>query len=52
MTTMLLTVVIFLLAVLGLAVGVMLHRSPIKGSCGGCAACLYKRGKTRGLNYD
>ncbi len=46
MITVLFTMAIFLLAVLGLGVGVMLNRSPIKGSCGGCAACLYKKVQT------
>jgi len=47
MITVLFVVVIFLLAVLGLAVGIMLHRSPLKGSCGGCANCLYEKAQSR-----
>ncbi len=45
MTTVLLTVVMFLLAVMGLGVGVMFQRSPPKGSCGGCAKCLCREKK-------
>lgn len=40
MTTVLLTVVVFMLAVLGLGLGVALGRRSIKGSCGGCADCV------------
>lgn len=37
MTTLFLAFVIILLAIAGLAVGVMVGRAPIKGSCGGLA---------------
>jgi hypothetical protein len=43
MTTILLTVTIFMLAVLALAVGVFFNRNPLKGSCGGCGNCLCRR---------
>ncbi len=51
METIILTFVIVLLAIAGLAVGVIAGRSPIKGSCGGlacqkglsCGACKAKR---------
>ena len=51
MTTLLLSFIVTILAVLGLAVGVLLGRKPIRGSCGGlscvgldCATCP-SRGK-------
>lgn len=47
MITMLFTIVIFLLAVIGLGIGVMCQRSPLKGSCGGCGKCL-----ARGKNHE
>ena len=44
MITVLLSVLVFLLAMLGLACGIMFGKHRLKGSCGGCALCLYKRG--------
>lgn len=38
MTTLILTFVILLLVVAGMALGVMLRGKPIKGSCGGIAS--------------
>lgn len=37
MTTLVLTVVVFMLAGLGLGLGVLMNRRPIAGSCGGLA---------------
>ena len=43
MTVLILSFAVMLIAVLGLALGVMLGRRPIQGSCGGiggqCGAC-------------
>jgi hypothetical protein len=46
MTTVLLAVLVFILAVLGLALGVVLGRRSIKGSCGGCVDCICKDKRT------
>lgn len=43
MITVLLTIVIFLLAAVGLGLGVLFKDRPIQGSCGGLA-CLKKLG--------
>ncbi len=53
MQTFLLTLLLILLSVGGLALGSILGRAPIKGSCGGlactdrahCAACGRKKGR-------
>lgn len=42
MPTILASIVIVLLAIAGLAVGVLLGRRPIAGSCGGLAQCGLK----------
>lgn len=42
MTTVLLAVLVFMFAVLGLGLGLVLGRGSIKGSCGGCADCICK----------
>lgn len=42
MTTVLASIVIVLLAIGGLAVGVLVGRRPIAGSCGGLAQCGLK----------
>lgn len=43
MTTILIAVPLFLLAVTGLALGLILRRRPPCGSCGNCAVCLLRR---------
>ncbi|MGD2173387.1 MAG: hypothetical protein PVI70_15890 [Gammaproteobacteria bacterium] len=43
MTTLLIAVPLFLLAVAGLALGLILGRKPPCGSCGNCTACLLRR---------
>jgi len=50
MGTLVLSFAIILLAVLGLAAGVMLGRAPLRGSCGGhgcelCATCPRRQRK-------
>lgn len=42
MTTVVLSVLVFMLAGLGLGLGVLFGRRSIKGSCGGCVDCLGK----------
>lgn len=44
MTTVLLSIGLFLLLFAAMAVGIMLGREPIKGSCGGMAALGLKSG--------
>jgi hypothetical protein len=43
MMTFLITVLFFLLAVIGMAMGLLLRRKPLGGSCGNCTACLVRR---------
>ncbi len=53
METLILTLIILLLAILGLAIGTLAGRGPIKGSCGGlactglsCATCTSRKKET------
>ena len=43
MATFVLTLVIILASIAGLATGVLLGRAPLRGSCGGCTACKTHR---------
>jgi hypothetical protein len=43
MITVLLAMLIFLLAVSGLALGIIFNRRPISGSCGDCMNCLCRK---------
>ena len=54
MLTFILAAIISILAVLGLALGILAGRAPIKGSCGGlscvgldCATCPSRRQRTK-----
>jgi hypothetical protein len=42
MTTILFAVPLFILAVVGLALGIILRQRPLGGSCGNCSECLVK----------
>jgi hypothetical protein len=42
MTTILFAVPLFILAVIGLALGLILRRRPLGGSCGNCSECLVR----------
>ena len=46
MTTILIAVPLFVLAVAGLGLGLMLGRKPPCGSCGNCSACLVRRSES------
>jgi len=43
MMTLLFTVALFLLAVAGMALGLVLRRKPLGGSCGGCSNCIVRK---------
>jgi len=43
MTTLLFAVPLFILAVIGLALGLILRQRPLGGSCGNCTECLVRR---------
>ena len=43
MITMLFAIPLFVLAVVGLALGVILRQRPLPGSCGNCSKCLIRK---------
>lgn len=43
MTTVLLAMLVFVLAVTALAIGIIFNRRPIAGSCGDCSHCLCRK---------
>jgi hypothetical protein len=43
MMTFLIVIPLFLLAVVGLGLGLLLRGKPLGGSCGNCTACLVRR---------
>lgn len=46
MLTFILAVPLFLLAVTGMAVGLLLRRRPLCGSCGNCSKCIVDRARS------
>ncbi|MDH3387429.1 MAG: hypothetical protein OEN02_05925 [Gammaproteobacteria bacterium] len=46
MTTLFIAIPIFLLAVTGLALGFILGRRPLCGSCGNCSECIMRRARS------
>ena len=45
MTTLIIAIPLFLLAVAGLALGVILRQKPLCGSCGNCSECIIRRAR-------
>jgi len=43
MTTLLIAIPLFVLAVAGIALGYIAVRKPLGGSCGNCSNCLVRR---------
>jgi len=43
MTTILIAVPLFVLAVAGLAIGVLIRKRPLCGSCGNCTECIMRK---------
>lgn len=46
MTTLLIAVPLFVLAVVGLGLGFVLRQKPLCGSCGNCSECIMRRAKS------
>ena len=46
MTTILIAVPLFVLAVAGLAIGVLIRKRPLCGSCGNCSECIMRRARS------
>ncbi len=43
MTTIMVAIPVFVLAVAGLALGVIIRRRPLCGSCGNCSECIIRK---------
>lgn len=46
MMTLVFTVAIFGLAIVGLAIGLLLRQRPLCGSCGNCSECIMRRSRS------
>ncbi len=46
MTTILIAIPLFALAVVGLGLGFVLRQKPLCGSCGNCSECIIRRART------
>ena len=42
MLTLIFAIAVFVLAVIGLALGLILRQRPLRGSCGNCTNCLVR----------
>jgi hypothetical protein len=46
MLTIIFTVLLFMLAVAGMALGLIMRRKPLCGSCGNCSECILRRARS------
>jgi len=46
MTTILIAIPLFVLAVVGLGLGFVLRQKPLCGSCGNCSECVMRRARS------
>jgi hypothetical protein len=46
MTTILIAIPLFVLAVVGLGLGFVLRQKPLCGSCGNCSECIIRRARS------
>jgi len=46
MLTFIFAVLLFMLAVAGMALGLIMRRKPLCGSCGNCSECIMRRARS------
>jgi len=46
MLTFIFAVLLFMLAVAGMALGLIIRRKPLCGSCGNCSECIMRRARS------
>lgn len=46
MATILIAVPLFVLAIVGLGIGLVLRQRPLCGSCGNCSECIIRRARS------